>query len=94
MIEYRIGKGTGYVADAAVLRRRDMAGMFLDRCAGRIITVALRTVRHDPGMVENTILEIGANTMTDTAILAICRRMIRRHTRGTGHHIVSTAVVA
>ena len=94
MIEHRIGKGTGHMADAAVLRGRNMAGMFLDRRACSIISVTLCTVIHDTGMIENTVLEISANTMTDAAILAISGWMIRRHTRSTGDHIACTAVVA
>ena len=94
MIKYRIGKGAGHMADAAVLRGRDMTGMLLDCRPRSIITVALCAVIHDTGMIENAILEIGANTMTDAAILAVCGRMIRRHASGAGEHIVRTTIVA
>ncbi len=94
MIEYRIAKGAGHMADAAVLRGRDMAGMFLDRRSGSIITMALCAVIHDTGMVEYAVCEICANTMTDSAILAICGRMIRCHASGAGDHIIRTAIVA
>lgn len=94
MIKYRIAKGAGHMADAAVLRGRDMAGMLLDRRSRSIITVALCAVIHDAGMIEYAVCEICANTMTDTAILAICGWMIRCHASGAGEHIVRTTIVA
>ena len=45
-------------------------------------------------MIENAVFEISADTVTDTAILAISGWMIRRHTDSTSRYIVHTAVVA
>lgn len=94
MIKHRIAKGAGHMADAAVLRGRDMAGMLLHCRSRSIITVALCAVIHNTGMIEYAVCEISANTMTDTAILAICGWMIRCHASGTGEHIVRTTIVA
>jgi hypothetical protein len=45
-------------------------------------------------MIENAILEISANTVTDAAILVIGGRMSWRHTGGASGYIARTAVVA
>ena len=80
MIEHRVGKGAGYMADTAILGGLDMADIlprpFRSPCW--VITVTCCAVIHDAGMIKGAIVEIVANCMARSTIGSRGRMRIRR----------------